>query len=48
MNGDSDLALRSLDALAPLPADLVLPGHGEALREGIAEAVRLAKLARRS
>jgi glyoxylase-like metal-dependent hydrolase (beta-lactamase superfamily II) len=48
LNQDSDLALRSLDALAPLAADLVLPGHGEPWTGGIAEAVRLAKLAGRS
>jgi glyoxylase-like metal-dependent hydrolase (beta-lactamase superfamily II) len=48
LNRDSDLALRSLDALASLPADLVLPGHGEPWTDGIAEAVRLAKLAGRS
>jgi glyoxylase-like metal-dependent hydrolase (beta-lactamase superfamily II) len=48
LNRDSDLALRSLEALAPLPADLVLPGHGEPWTEGIEEAVRLAKLAGRS
>ena len=48
LNRDSELALRSLDGLAPLPADLVLPGHGEPFTGGIAEAVRLAKLAGRS
>ncbi len=48
LNRDSDLALRSLDELAPLPADLVLPGHGEPFTEGIAEAVRRAKIAGRS
>jgi glyoxylase-like metal-dependent hydrolase (beta-lactamase superfamily II) len=48
LNRDSELALRSLDLLAGLPADLVLPGHGEPYAGGIAEAVRLAKLAGRS
>lgn len=48
LNRDSEQALRSLDALAPLPADLVLTGHGEPFTDGIAEAVRLAKLAGRS
>jgi glyoxylase-like metal-dependent hydrolase (beta-lactamase superfamily II) len=48
LNRDSEQALRSIDALAPLPADLVLTGHGEPFSEGIAEAVRLAKLAGRS
>jgi glyoxylase-like metal-dependent hydrolase (beta-lactamase superfamily II) len=48
LNRDSEQALRSLDTLAPLPADLVLTGHGEPWTDGIAEAVRLAKLAGRS
>jgi len=48
LNRDSAQALRSLDTLAPLPVDLVLPGHGEPWTDGIAEAVRLAKLAGRS
>lgn len=48
LNRDSGQALRSLDVLAPLPVDVVLPGHGEPWRGGIAEAVRLAKLAGRS
>ncbi len=48
LNRDSEQALRSLDALAPLPADLVLTGHGDPFAGGIAEAVRLAKLAGRS
>jgi glyoxylase-like metal-dependent hydrolase (beta-lactamase superfamily II) len=48
LNRDSELALRSLDLLARLPADRVLPGHGEPYAGGIAEAVRLAKLAGRS
>jgi len=48
LNRDSEQALRSLDALAPLAADLVLPGHGDPWTDGIAEAVRRAKLAGRS
>ena len=38
-------ALRSLDVLDGLPADVVLPGHGEPWTEGAAEAARLARLA---
>ncbi len=48
LNRDSEQALRSLDRLTDLPADLVLPGHGEPWTDGIAEAVRRAKLAGRS
>jgi glyoxylase-like metal-dependent hydrolase (beta-lactamase superfamily II) len=48
LNKDSERAIRSLDELAPLPVDLVLTGHGEPWTSGIAEAVRLAKLAGRS
>src|SRR3954452_7775944 len=45
---DSDLALRSLDALAATGARLVLPGHGEPWRNGAAEAAALARAAGRS
>ena len=48
LNHDSAQALRSLDGLATLPVDLVLPGHGDPWTDGIAEAVRLAKAAGRS
>jgi glyoxylase-like metal-dependent hydrolase (beta-lactamase superfamily II) len=48
LNKDSERAVRSLDELASLPVDLVLTGHGEPWTGGIAEAVRLAKLAGRS
>jgi glyoxylase-like metal-dependent hydrolase (beta-lactamase superfamily II) len=48
LNHDSAQALRSLDSLAALPVDLVLPGHGDPWTHGIAEAVRLAKAAGRS
>ena len=37
LNADSERALRSLDALAPLPVDLVLAGHGEPWTEGMAK-----------
>ena len=42
---DSSMALASLDALAPLPAATVLPGHGEPWRDGARKAVELARLA---
>jgi glyoxylase-like metal-dependent hydrolase (beta-lactamase superfamily II) len=45
LNLSSIGALRSLDALAPLRADIVLPGHGEPWTQGTAEAVRLARAA---
>jgi glyoxylase-like metal-dependent hydrolase (beta-lactamase superfamily II) len=45
---DSDLALRSLDALAATGARLVLPGHGEPWRQGAAAAAELARAAGRS
>ncbi len=48
LNRDSEQAMRSLDALERLPADLVLPGHGDPWTDGIAEAVRLARAAGRS
>ncbi len=48
LNRDSAQALRSLDALEGLPADLVLPGHGDPWTEGAAKAVRLARAAGRS
>jgi glyoxylase-like metal-dependent hydrolase (beta-lactamase superfamily II) len=48
LNRDSARALASLDALASLPADLVLPGHGDPWTDGIAEAIRHAKVAGRS
>lgn len=48
LNADSAQALRSLDVLGNLPADIVLPGHGDPWTQGAAEAVRLAKLAGRS
>jgi glyoxylase-like metal-dependent hydrolase (beta-lactamase superfamily II) len=45
LNRDSQQALRSLDALAGLTADVLLPGHGDPWTRGAAEAVRLAKAA---
>jgi glyoxylase-like metal-dependent hydrolase (beta-lactamase superfamily II) len=45
LNRNSGQALASLDALAGLPADTVLPGHGDPWTQGVAEAVRLAKQA---
>jgi glyoxylase-like metal-dependent hydrolase (beta-lactamase superfamily II) len=45
LNRDSRQALRSLDALAGLPADIVLPGHGDPWTDGVAEAVDRAKAA---
>jgi glyoxylase-like metal-dependent hydrolase (beta-lactamase superfamily II) len=48
LNRDSEQALRSLDAIAALPADLLLPGHGEPWPDGAAEAVGRAKAAGRS
>jgi glyoxylase-like metal-dependent hydrolase (beta-lactamase superfamily II) len=45
LNLDSSQALRSLDAFAGLDADVLLPGHGEPWTGGVADAVRLAKLA---
>jgi glyoxylase-like metal-dependent hydrolase (beta-lactamase superfamily II) len=43
LNQDSARALRSLDAVAGLPADTLLPGHGEPWVGDVADAVRLAK-----
>jgi glyoxylase-like metal-dependent hydrolase (beta-lactamase superfamily II) len=48
LNRDSERALRSLDALVTVPAEILLPGHGDPWTSGIAEAVRLAKSAGRS
>jgi glyoxylase-like metal-dependent hydrolase (beta-lactamase superfamily II) len=45
LNRDSQQALRSLDALAALPADIVLPGHGDPWTGGVADAVVRAKAA---
>jgi glyoxylase-like metal-dependent hydrolase (beta-lactamase superfamily II) len=48
LNRDSSLALRSLDALAELPADVLLTGHGEPWTGDLRKAVGLAKAAGRS
>jgi len=45
LNRDTPQALGSLDALSDVPADVVLPGHGEPWTGGTAEAVRQAKVA---
>jgi glyoxylase-like metal-dependent hydrolase (beta-lactamase superfamily II) len=44
-NRDTQQALRSLDVLDRIPADVVLPGHGEPWTRGTAEAARLARAA---
>ena len=44
-NQDTALALQSLAGLRAIPADTVLPGHGEPWTGGTAEAVRLAQAA---
>jgi glyoxylase-like metal-dependent hydrolase (beta-lactamase superfamily II) len=48
LNQDTDEALRSLDRLEGVTAELVLPGHGEPWTQGMAEAVRAARAAGRS
>jgi len=48
LNLDSEQAMASLDRLASVPAELLLPGHGEPWTDGVVEAVRLAKAAGRS
>jgi glyoxylase-like metal-dependent hydrolase (beta-lactamase superfamily II) len=45
LNRDTPQALRSLDLLEPIPADVLLPGHGEPWTQGAAEAARLARAA---
>jgi hypothetical protein len=40
--------MRSLDALDPVRADVLLPGHGEPWTRGTGEAIRLARAAGRS
>jgi glyoxylase-like metal-dependent hydrolase (beta-lactamase superfamily II) len=45
LNSDTPQALRSLTALDGIPADVLLPGHGEPWTEGAAEALRLARAA---
>ena len=43
LNEDTDMARRSLDALERLEAEIVLPGHGDPWRHGVADAVVAAK-----
>jgi glyoxylase-like metal-dependent hydrolase (beta-lactamase superfamily II) len=45
LNRDTPMALRSLDALDAITADVLLPGHGAPWTEGAPEAARLARLA---
>jgi glyoxylase-like metal-dependent hydrolase (beta-lactamase superfamily II) len=45
LNRDTPQALRSLNVLDSIPADVLLPGHGEPWMEGAAEAARLARVA---
>ena len=47
-NTSTERALASLAALASVPANVVLPGHGEPWTDGVAEAVRAARNAGRS
>jgi hypothetical protein len=48
MNVDTDLALESIDVLANVPADLLLPGHGEPWWGDLGDAVEQAHRAGRS
>lgn len=43
VNQSSAEAMRSLDRLAAMPAETVLPGHGEPWKHGAGEAARLAR-----
>jgi len=43
LNRDSREALQSLAKLEDLPADVILPGHGEPWTQGVARAVQLAR-----
>ncbi|HZD37671.1 MAG TPA: MBL fold metallo-hydrolase [Actinomycetes bacterium] len=45
LNQDTQLALRSLDVIDGIPADVLLPGHGDPFTDGTAEAVRRARAA---
>jgi len=45
LNRDTPQALRSIDVLDGIHADVLLPGHGEPWTGGTAEATRLARLA---
>lgn len=48
LNRDTGQAIRSLAALEQIPAEVILPGHGEPWTEGTREAVRLARTVARS
>lgn len=45
LNTDSAQALRSLDNLTGIPADVLLAGHGEPWSGGLADAISRAKTA---
>jgi glyoxylase-like metal-dependent hydrolase (beta-lactamase superfamily II) len=45
LNRDTPQALRSIDLLDRIGAEVLLPGHGEPWTEGAAEAARLARIA---
>ena len=45
LNLDTGQALRSLESVEGLPADLLLPGHGEPWTGGVSEAARAARAA---
>ena len=45
LNQDSNQALASLDRLVDVPADVLLPGHGDPWTGGLTEAVRQARSA---
>jgi glyoxylase-like metal-dependent hydrolase (beta-lactamase superfamily II) len=45
LNSDTPQAMRSLAALDGIPADVLLPGHGEPWTDGAVAAVRLARAA---
>lgn len=47
-NHKTPQAIESLDALDDVPADVLLPGHGEPWTQGAAEAARAAREAGRS
>lgn len=48
LNEDTAEALRSLDTLTGVTADVILPGHGDPYRDGVPAAVAAAKAAGRS
>jgi glyoxylase-like metal-dependent hydrolase (beta-lactamase superfamily II) len=45
LNQSNDQCFESLDRLASVKADVILPGHGDPFTEGIPEAIRRAKAA---